>query len=61
MTTWLTPQEAGGYARCSERTIRDTVKAGNLPAYTFGGGKGIRLKAEDIDSWLESQPWEPAR
>lgn len=60
MTTWLTAQEAADYVKCSERTIRDTVKAGDIPAYTFGTGRQFRIKASDVDAWLEARSWEPS-
>lgn len=59
MTTWLTAAEAAEHVRVSEPIIRDAVKRGDLPAYGIGKGRNFRLKASDIDAWLEAQPWEP--
>ena len=59
MTVWLTAAGGAEYAKVSEPIIREAVKRGDLPAYGIGKGRNFRLKAADIDSWLESQPWEP--
>ncbi|TDO15016.1 excisionase family DNA binding protein [Mycobacterium sp. BK086] len=59
MTTWLTKREAGDYARVSESTITQAVKKGELPAYTMRSGTQYRFRAEDIDKWLMSKPWQP--
>lgn len=58
MTTWLTPVEAAEYLKCSDRTVRDAVKAGDIPAYRIG--RLMRLKASDLDAWVEAKAWEPA-
>lgn len=61
MTTWLTRPEAAEYARVSVDIIRAAVKNGDLPAYAVGSGKReYRLKANEVDAWMESRPWEPA-
>jgi excisionase family DNA binding protein len=60
MTTWLTAEDAARYATVSLWSIRHAVKDGDLPSYSVGkGGRSYRLKAEDIDAWLESTPHEP--
>lgn len=62
MTTWLTVKEAAKYARVSEWLIRQAVKDGELEAFAVGkGGRSYRLKAEDVDAWLESTPHEPGK
>lgn len=41
-------------------TIRQAVKDGELEAFAVGkGGRSYRLRAEDIDRWMESNPHEP--
>lgn len=60
MTTWLTPAEAADHAKVSLWTIREAVKAGELPASTFGkSGRHYRIAPEDVDTWLRSNAHEP--
>lgn len=60
MTTWLTAKGAAEYATVSLWTIRQAVKDGDLQSYAVGkGGLRYRLKAEDVDAWMESNPHEP--
>jgi hypothetical protein len=59
MTVWLTVAGAVEHIRAkNDRLIRNAIKAGDLPACTYGKSE-IRIDAEDLDSWLRSQPWEP--
>jgi excisionase family DNA binding protein len=56
---WLTVSEGAEYVRASdERTVRAAIKNGDIPAYTYGKSQ-IRLKASDLDAWLEARPFEP--
>ena len=58
MTTWLTVAEAAAYIKAKGTgKIREAIHRGELPAYSYG--REIRLKAEEIDEWMESHPWEP--
>lgn len=60
MTTWMKLAEGAEYARLSEPVLRAAIKRGDLKSYApTPGGKDIRLKAEDIDEWIEGQPYEP--
>lgn len=61
MTTWLKCADAAVYATVSEDLLRAAVKNGDLPAYAVGKGKEFRLTAEDIDEWMRSRSYEPAR
>lgn len=62
MTTWLTAEGAAKYATVSLWTIRQAVKDGELEAFAVGkGGRSYRLKASDVDKWLESTPHEPGK
>lgn len=61
MTTWLTAAQAAEYVSVSEPIIRDAVKLGDLPSYAIGKGREYRLKASDIDAWMEAHPWEPRK
>lgn len=60
-TTWHTVESAAKHATVSEWTIRQAVKDGDLPAYAVRTGRGYRLKEADVDSWMESTPFEPGR
>lgn len=59
MTDWHTAETGAEYVRLSERSVRDAVRAGDLPAYKVGTGREYRLKQSDLDEWLEARPWEP--
>jgi excisionase family DNA binding protein len=61
MTVWLTVPEAAAHIRAkSDRTIRDAIYAGHLPAYFYGPGKKyIRIEKDDLDQWIRSRPYEP--
>jgi excisionase family DNA binding protein len=60
MTVWLTVAEGAEYVRAKgDRLIREAIKAGELPACTYGKSE-IRIDAADLDVWLRSRPWEPA-
>jgi len=61
VTTWLTVRDAAKYIGAkSTDVLRAAIRAGELPAYTYGKNE-IRLKAADLDAWLESKPYEPRR
>ena len=52
--------EAAAHIRAKHpRMVRDAIARGELPAYTYGKS-AIRLKATDVDAWLEAHPWEEA-
>lgn len=58
MTTWLTVAEAAAHIKAKHpRMVRDAIARGELPAFKYGKS-AIRLKAEDVDEWLSSHPWE---
>lgn len=41
----------------SERTIRDAIGRGELPAYRVGTkGTGVRIDRDDLREWLRSRP-----
>lgn len=61
MTTWLTKRAAADYATVSPDAIAAAVHKGDLPAYAIGTGKEYRLTAEDVDEWMRSRAWEPAK
>lgn len=58
--TWLTAVEAAKHAKVSAATIREAVKAGELPAYAVGKtGRQYRLRVQDVDEWMMSRAYEP--
>lgn len=59
MATWFTVQDAADHIKSSPWTIRAAVSKGDLPAYPIGKGREYRLKADEVDAWLESQAFEP--
>jgi excisionase family DNA binding protein len=61
VTTWHTATTAGEHVKVSERTIRDAVRNGDLEAYPVGKGREYRLREEDVDKWMMSRSWEPAK
>lgn len=50
--TYLSIAEAADKLQVSERTIRNWIEAGKLPAYRFG--LAYRIKTEDFESFIES-------
>ncbi|MHA3021283.1 helix-turn-helix domain-containing protein [Mycobacterium sp. BMJ-28] len=60
MTVWLTAAEAAEHVKVSVATIREAVKAGELPASAVGRkGRHYRLDVEEVDAWMHSNAWEP--
>jgi len=49
---WLTISEAAKYLRMSVPGIRKYIKLGKIPSYQQG--RLIRLKASDLDAFMES-------
>jgi excisionase family DNA binding protein len=59
MTNWLTVSEAAAHVSAKDhRIIRDAIDAGDLPAYQYGKSS-IRVKADEVDAWLEARPYDP--
>lgn len=51
----LTVAEAARVARRSVRTIRRAYKGGTLVAYRDAGGRGVRVRYEDLCRWMTSE------
>jgi excisionase family DNA binding protein len=49
-TEWLTQKQAAEASGYTERTIRDYIARGILPAYRSRGGRGIRILRKDLDA-----------
>jgi len=52
---WANPVQAGAYAACTEKTIRNFIARGMIPAYRFGT-KAIRVDLNDVDALLKRIP-----
>jgi len=53
-TIWFTVEKAAEHASVSVATIRREIKKLALPAYRIGsGGRLLRLRAEDVDQWIQ--------
>jgi len=53
MPEWVTVKEAGEYLKVSRATLFNYMKRGILPWYSVPGGRGRRLKREDLDKLLQ--------
>jgi excisionase family DNA binding protein len=56
-TTWLSTQDAAGRLGITARTLYRFIDRGELPAYRMG--RVIRLKADDVDAFIESSRIKP--
>lgn len=49
-------QDAADYLRVTERTIRNYIRRGKLPALRVNGSRLIRIRPADLDALLEPIP-----
>ena len=49
---WLSVQEIAGQLSLSESTIRRYIREGKLPATRLPGGRGLRLRWEDVQEQM---------
>jgi excisionase family DNA binding protein len=57
----LTLDEIASTLGLSRRTVERRVKAGEIPALQLGGPRtAIRVPADELDAWLESEPQDAA-
>lgn len=54
---WLSTQDAARRLGVTPRTLYRFIDLGDLPAYRLG--RVIRLKAEDVDAFIEASRIEP--
>ena len=54
---WMGTQEAARYLGITPRTLYRFIDEGRLPAYKMG--RVIRLKADDLDAFLETARIQP--
>jgi excisionase family DNA binding protein len=52
---WASVRGAAVYAPCSEKSIRNYIASGELPAYRFGP-KNIRIDLDDLDALFTRIP-----
>lgn len=57
-TNWLTINESATYAGMSSNSIRKMIADGTLKAYK-PGNRMVKIKKDDIDKAIESQPIDP--
>ena len=51
----LTIQEVADTMKVSEKTVRRLVKRGDIAAYKVGDRGQLRVKEQDLESYVESQ------
>ncbi|MBJ7598188.1 MAG: helix-turn-helix domain-containing protein [Candidatus Dormibacteraeota bacterium] len=55
MPDWMTVAEACRYLKVSRATLFRYMRDGRLPFSQVPGGRGRRIKREDLDRLLESE------
>ncbi len=60
-TPWLTLGESSAYAKTSAATLRRELRTGRLKGHKIGGRRVWRLRAADVDAWLEGGSAEATR
>lgn len=53
---WLSQNEAGAYLGVSDRTIREYIARGTLPAKRIEGSNRIRIRRDHLDAMLTDIP-----
>jgi excisionase family DNA binding protein len=53
---WLSQQEAADYIGQTDRTIRNHIARGTLPASRIRGSRAVRIRREDLDRLLKPIP-----
>ena len=51
---WYTVADIVEKLRVHEQTVRRWLREGELKGYNFGGKSGYRIRASDLDAFLES-------
>jgi len=54
---FYTVKETAAYLRLCEKQVRRLISRGELPAYRFG--TALRIKREDIDTYVRAQQVRP--
>lgn len=55
-SAWLNQQEAAEYIGVTDRTIRNYIARGTLPASRIKGSRSIRIARADLDDLLRPIP-----
>lgn len=48
----LRPDEAATYLGCSETTVRDMHRRGEIGGVTIGDSRGLRFPIAELDRWI---------
>lgn len=56
---WITVGEIVELLKVHEQTVRRWLRDGDLRGYNLGGKSGYRIKASDLDAFLESRAEVP--
>jgi excisionase family DNA binding protein len=59
-TEWLTVAEIAEQLKVSDQAVRRWIRGGALPAQNFGGRAGYRVRATDLQAFLEHGPKKAA-
>lgn len=51
---WLTVADIAGQLQVDEQTVRRWIREGRLAARKMGGQAGHRIRARDLDAFMES-------
>lgn len=54
--TWLSQSESAQYLDVSDRTVRNYIARGDLPAYRVKGSRLVRIRCADLDALLTRIP-----
>ncbi len=53
---WLSQQEAADYLGVTDRTVRNYISRGDLPASRVRGSRLVRIRKSDLDSLMRPIP-----
>jgi len=56
---WYTVADIVEKLRVHEQTVRRWLRDGDLKGYNFGGKSGYRIRASDLDAFVESYATRP--
>lgn len=55
-TAVLSVVDAAAYARTSWEVISEAISAGELPARVYRGDALPKIRSDELDAWIKSQP-----
>jgi excisionase family DNA binding protein len=53
--TFLTVDQSASVLNCPKKTVYFWIEQGKIPIYQFGGRKGIRIKHDDLQNFIDSK------